>query len=796
MSAVKSFLWALGAAVVARYRWWKLKLWRLAGSTQRRLTRGRMPFVAAAVGLAVGLFLLDELGGRLYDALSKHDFFERFPDADGVFTFGNFLIVCGLASALMVLRWLARARERVVIDDFIDYTTSDAKAVGGLATLLATELSRLRSLYASVNETLSVPVAVGVEAQAPGGPPTQAGAFLAVRADDVSETLKAVVASEAKLTLGPFLIPIGNLMAVLGRLVRGPRVLGSVHRTEAGGGPTVAAQIVGRPPAWTWRVDGGHQIARSEEERKAFLDDMIAELAYRIFTDLTLQGSVRWRAIRSFTQYLQRYWASLRTPKNRGLFLKEAEEQLLDAVSEDESFDYAYYNLGVIYSQLSQTELSSTRQADAAPEGFDPLSLHRSRMQAATVAFRQTIERNRNRWEAYYGLAIHRLTGVKSSNLERGHGMSRQEQVEALREVLRMCERVVEIQPRNAQAHDLKGLAQLDLLDEEEYENYEAAIASHRKAVRLSWGKLCSEERQARVRPPTTYTALPKVQENATASLHHLAHAYATKARHSEGLKRWLNFRRAETLFDLACKLTPVASTAASDHERGRLMEDRGKHAAAVERYEHATSVEPENPLYWAELGRARARGGHPTRAREACDQALAALAPVWRRALSPQHTPGAGHLTCETFDALRDAYKALESEDDLQRLREMRRLGVRLARLASKSDLPAVQTDAKASYRSSNRLLRAGPCGRRSSSASPSVARTSTRARPTWRRAYSCALSPWLTRSGRRPFSSTSSRRAMPPQAGQAQALGSAPGGEQGSAARPLEPPRPARGG
>jgi tetratricopeptide (TPR) repeat protein len=700
----------LGGSVATRVRWYRLRAHRLAGRVQATRLYHWAPFLGwlaltAAVLTGAQLLVNDVLAGLpIWGWLEIGE-----PHVNALSLEGVLLAY----ACVMGLRWLTRARERVVVDDFVDFTTHDAKAVSGMATLLATELTGLRSLYSSINDTLAVPVAVGVHSHSSGGRDAEPGAFLSVRADDLSDMLKGAVASEAKISVGPLLLPIGSIAALFGRLVRGPRVLGSVHRTESGGGPTLTAQILGARQKRTWRVDRSQYTALTSAEDKAFLDEMVRELAVQMFTDLSMRGSVRWSAIRTFTEYLRNYRDSMRTPKSRGRFLKDAEERLLEAIAEDELFDFAYYNLGVIYSQLAAAELSAARRWDIRPrDKVDPDKVHESRMHAATVAFTRAIERNRNRWEAHYALAVHHMARMNRLREEAGAKQLGAADVDTLREVMRLCDRVIKMQPRNAEAYDLRGMAIQRLIVGGQDEGIDIAISCHRRAVRLAWRNLCREERRAKAEPPTTETALIKRQENAAAALHNLALAYALKAKSPVDTGHVRNFRRADLVFAQAIKLAPVGSAASSHFERARTLRRRGGPETplpfghwwsplparerwkrrealrqALEAYEEAATREPENPLYLAQLARARAEAATDPQQAEVCVErtcraALESLAPVWRRSLSSTPAKADKRMTRRTFKALAEAYEALARISGSERAQAMRARSERVREL------------------------------------------------------------------------------------------------------------------
>ena len=572
--------------------------------------------------------------------------------------------VLGIVAGVMLVQWFLRARTRVVIEEFVDYTSADAKAVKGLATLLVAELGRLRELYGRVNEQLSIPPSVAVRTQGASSGAEDAGAFLSVRADDVSEALQGVVASEIRIDVGPVRVPIGPLLSMLGRIARGPRVLGSVHYTDAGGGPTLTTQIVGMGGNFTWRVDAAELAERGGH--RAFLNPMVSELACRMFTDLTLRRTVRWRAFQAFTRYLDDYWESLRTPMNRASYLKRAEGELLQAVAEDETFDLAYYNLGVIYSQLAEAEIRAAESSEYIRRSDgDPELAHRARTEAAIAAFQRALALNRERPEAVYGLAVHKYTSLVRAR-RRGTVVPAGQSMDYLETVCRLCDRVTELDPGHAQAHDLKGLALQGL------EKGAEAERCHREAVRRSWRDLCRAERADRAGRAASDTVLPSARANAAAALNNLAMAHASQALSRSTVRRRLRFCRADRIFHQALTLTPATTRAAAELERGRMRENWGRWGLAAEAYSTARRLEPTNPLPYAHLGRALARAKKTAEARQVCDAALIRLAPFYRRAIEPFATPSTMQVLNGTLGVLEQAYEEMGRTADVDRIREL----------------------------------------------------------------------------------------------------------------------------
>lgn len=628
-----------------------------------------VPFVCWLVGVVTALVVVPLLIRKLSAAGDDIGLWARLgvseSDPEHWLTPENVLLVFG---GIMLLRWLARARKRVVIEDFVDYTSKDQKAVSGLSTLLVAELARLSELYREINDQL-LATSVGVIRRGGAGSATDPGAFLTVRADDVTDVLSSPVASESKLSVGPVLIPVGTLFALVGRLARGPRVLGSVHLTEAGGGPMLTAQITRRGSVDTWKIDAPEHGAQALAG--AFLDPMVAELACRMFTDLTLRGSVRWRAIRAFTEYLRLYWESLRTPKHRARYLRQAEGQLMEAIAEDEEFDLAFYNLGVVYTQLAETERRAAADADTGRHS-NPESARDARIDAAVNAFRRALQLNPGRWDAVYALAVHAYMRVQDEDPSSDRPSERERH--ELERVVELCDRVIALNSKNSQAHDLKGMARLRLGEES------AALINHRKAVRLSWGRLCRAEYEEIIRPSTEGSVLPAVKENAAAALHNRALAQHTRARSRTRIRKvrlcqLLSFERSDLMFRQALSLAPQATVAATEFARGQMREDWGRPVKAADSYAAAARIDRDNPAYWAHLAGAQARAGSGEDALRSANRSLEALAPVFARAHERYPPPATRRLIDRTIEPLRDAFfelRHLARVDEIDRIKKL----------------------------------------------------------------------------------------------------------------------------
>lgn len=475
--------------------------------------------------------------------------------------------VLGVYATLLVLGVLWRARGRTVIEDFADNTgDKNSTASSGLSTLLVAELARLRDLYRVVEEdrpreSLATDISAGKPIEA------------TVQVQDVSEFLKGAVSAESKVSLGPFQIPLGFFLALLGRLVQGPRIIGSLH--QEGSHLILVVQMSGTPPPNTWRVDSALPAGESLDQARSTLDEMIAELACRMFTDKTLGGSVRWKATEAFNMGLRLYRDSLRVRKGRKLKLLQAEKKFIEALAEDDQFDLAFYNLGIIYNGLDK-------------------------LKTAQTAFSEAISRSPQRWGAYYALA-------------KQHFHSGQYDL-----AIELCNRVIAVEPHQAQAYDLKGYVQRLNGDPQ------GALSSRRRAVALAWQALyLAEFRQSPAR----------AQSIAKGCLCNLGVSYVFQAQKSKGFKRWLAFHLAEAQFRQAQFLAP--SDPRAYFELGKTFHEWEKRDWAEKEFMSALRIDPSNSQFWAYLALEQAYQKNADATRTACDRVLDCASGVSKDALT-----------------------------------------------------------------------------------------------------------------------------------------------------------------
>ena len=603
-----------------------------------------------------------------------------------------------------------RCRKQVIVEPFIDYTGQNGKAADGLAMLLISELDRLRRNV----EADEVPATVGIERVGGFGRgkerQKEAARFLTASSDGLSDALQGAVSSDANVGLGPVTVPVGPLLALSSRLVRGSRLTGGLHRTGADGAMILTAQLAGGPVTGSWRVDARHESEAGGAEREC-LDAMVQELACRVFTDIAFQGSGHWRAVRAFAEYVPIYRDS-----HHARTLREAEHKLLDALAEDASFGLAYYNLGVVHTRLAH----GARLDDPAPvpltsAGRPPrdalVAAHRD---AARVAFWNAIEKDPRLWQAHYALAVTQYQAIDAITLgERPPDRSR----EQLEQVVRGCSQALELCPSDAHAgvvNDLLGMASVRLGTAEGITH---AVRAHRTAVAIGWKELRRAERLACAHPGTHDGRVQQARDNAAAALHNLGLAYAHRAMLAD-LGAAGDHALADHILAASIRLARALpeSAAASCFERGTARESQGDSLeraskprqaasafkAAADAYRQAADVKVTEAEYAACHARALARyaaartesnaawGGRAELHSDIDAQArraLRELAPALRRSVAPL-TPAASDNPCmRTLNALRDAYVAFGDTDGVRRAGELAALAIELSRAGRLSE-------------------------------------------------------------------------------------------------------------
>jgi tetratricopeptide (TPR) repeat protein len=320
----------------------------------------------------------------------------------------------------MLLLWLIYlaylGRKRLVIQPFVDYrgkgeagkddgkeATKDGGTLlaGSVDSDLRNTLVSISDLYRVIDEALPVVRKNVID--------------VAADVKDVGDILKEAAGSGSVLKVLGTEIPANFIFSLLGRLVRGPRLTGSVNGT--GKDVFLVAELSGGGQHGNWRVDCTHL---EKEDRhlsgEPAIRKLTEQLAYRIATSLVSVGSPRWRAVRCFTEGLRHYRETQRTNKDCNCHLRLAERYMIEAANDDAQFAPCHFNLGVVYRRLG--ELGSARST-----------------------FRSAIRVDPGYYEACYALAE---THLDEREFE---------------EALWVCDSAIGINPGDARAWDLRAYA-------------------------------------------------------------------------------------------------------------------------------------------------------------------------------------------------------------------------------------------------------------------------------------------------------------------------------------------------
>src|SRR5579859_1085327 len=381
-------------------RWIALRFSRMVGFILYKMKRGWVPpvFWLLATALVVGIF-------STFDTSVFRQGFRAWLETLNINSFmamlaaikSNWVTILLVYTILLLLWWVWQAGKRVVVEEFVDFTNTGGdeskSTVKGLATLLVVRLGQLRDLYQVVDEQRAILTSVWVHQSIDA----------TINVEDVSQFLQSAVSAQSEFSLGVLKIPVGTLMSLIGRIVQGPRILGSLYKENDM--LILTAQYYDGKSSQSWRVDYVVPADQSTQQGNDYVTRMVEELACRMFTDLALKASVRWRATASFCEGLRAYRDCLRTPKDRRLNLEKAERKFIETLAEDQKFNLAYYNLGVVYTELGQ-------------------------MDAAENAFKNAIEQNPASWNAFYAMALHRyqmsLQAGKDARITARHTMKHQ----------------------------------------------------------------------------------------------------------------------------------------------------------------------------------------------------------------------------------------------------------------------------------------------------------------------------------------------------------------------------------
>ena len=312
---------------------------------------------------------------------------------------------------LLVVLAISNAKDRLIVGQFDAVHVTDGSHGDGrqltvdVADLLRVEIARLADLLRIVDDRRAVSSGLTeqsrLEIEHDGDAPAVASGLTEQSAldstlsvDQLTEALQGTISSDTKLNLGPLTISLAPFIYLLGRVLQSPRITGRLHRD---GDRLILTAQVARERSLSWRVQRDLPVAPADPaatSAEPVIDQMVRELALRIYTDLALDSTVRWEASEQFVEGLRAFRSCLRTPRGRKVNLRHAEQHFLEALAQDEDYPSAHYNLGVLYTELLGLATAAGRSDEAR--------MHKS---AAETSFGRAIEQAPQRWDCHFAFA-------------------------------------------------------------------------------------------------------------------------------------------------------------------------------------------------------------------------------------------------------------------------------------------------------------------------------------------------------------------------------------------------------
>jgi tetratricopeptide (TPR) repeat protein len=306
---------------------------------------------------------------------------------------------------VLVFAW--NRSQRLVVEEVCNLSNADTSSVNSsssgkkdsklpvsqLAGLLILHLDRISERYRVVDEKRSTPSGGGA------GKPINA----VMNTEGMGDMIQATIGGSGEFAVGPLKIPASSVAALLGGLMRGPKIVLSLCRTrdisENGdtieAKPFLTASITMENRSHSWLVQTSDPLEKKdslEQKKRRDIEDMVLELAHKIFATLTNEEeNISWKASYKFSEGLREYRDSLFSAEKRFYHLKMAENEFLLALQESPNYALAYYNLGVVYTELEQFE-------------------------AAESAFIKSIENESEGWQAYYALGVNLYNRTRKSD--------------------------------------------------------------------------------------------------------------------------------------------------------------------------------------------------------------------------------------------------------------------------------------------------------------------------------------------------------------------------------------------
>jgi tetratricopeptide (TPR) repeat protein len=526
---------------------------------------------------------------------------------------------------LLIAAW--RVRQHVVIEEITDSTRDGLLAKGGGAALLAVELARISDAFHKTYDGREINMTAGTSSLE-----------ITTSVEDFAANLRSAVTAESKITIGPVGIPVGALMAVLGRLVHAPSITASLH--QADGHVMLAARLTGGNQQSAWRIERAAENRSEGATPASIVPDLLSELAFRIFTDVGLRGSTSWQATQHLAEAIRRYRSSMQARWIDRMGLLVAERELRSAIYYDQKPFDAYYDLGVVYQELGK--------------------FSKSYRDEAASAFYKAIEIDTTRWEPYYALA-------QTAYGEATPDGKIEERTAA--QILDWCKRVIEMRPGTATKANVFNLIGLVQRQHTEAGGVDAAIRSRQIASRLSLRALARAELLGR-RHDVDTGFLRARREQASLILLYLAIAYQYKWRPQDDERptvrqKMMKFRRIEHVLHLARKLN--SDSADLHFEHGKMAYAWRKYDLAKSELQTASQISPRRADIFATLAQAYSK----SIATDASDQQARMMITALRHALEltdllDPKLPGAD-IVKELWDSL-----AASESDEIMQFREL----------------------------------------------------------------------------------------------------------------------------
>ncbi|MGB7789325.1 tetratricopeptide repeat protein [Methanoregula sp.] len=247
-------------------------------------------------------------------------------------------------------------------------------AASGIASLLLVEFNKINQLYCDVNEQRAIHSSVGDR--------RQVAAVLKV--DDPGDLLNSAMSADSNISIGPIQIPVSAVSSVFNRIAGGPRIRGRLQKSKDGLLLVVSMSGTAQPYGWKVFVpdtedppDQGYWDSTDPHlTHSSVLQKKIEELACRIFTDIPATGSFKWKATHHFNRGLRKYRECLITSKDQVANLSEAEKEFMQALTLDNTFTAAWYNLGVVYLESGKTHAAEKAFLKAIEQDPNQAGIH------------------------------------------------------------------------------------------------------------------------------------------------------------------------------------------------------------------------------------------------------------------------------------------------------------------------------------------------------------------------------------------------------------------------------------